>query len=246
MNILLSTCSFAFTSNLDGKSVADNVRNCFEKEFPNITVVNSPENAPAEIPRFILLSHHGFTTIVITSNLLQLTTKFSEEYSSDWNNHCKPYLESKMQLVYNFLKSSDIKVKYSGITVNSIFQTQDDSVKLIEKKFLKQKILSDLQIYDIMQKQSFSYKGKYFVNFQIQNQRYPMIEQNGLYPVLNQKENLKSVSVVVDINDRQISNKDNNYCSTKEDFDEILDINGRIIAFGLNNLVEGDMNLCLN
>lgn len=246
MNILLSTCSFAFSSNINGANNEETVRNTFSKEFPNITVVNTPTNAPVEIPRFILLSHHGFTTIVITSNLLQLTTRFNDEYSSDWNNRCKPYLESKIQLVYDFFASIGMKVKYSGITVNSIIQTDNDSVKLIEEKFLKQKAISDLQLYDVMQKQSFGYKDKFFINLQIQNQRYPAIEQNGINPVFNQKESSKTVSVVVDINDRQISNKDENYCSSRESFHEILTINEKIISFGLRNIIEGDKVLCLN
>ena len=65
-------------------------------------------------------------------------------------------------------------------------------------------------------------------------------------PVFNQKESSKTVSVVVDINDRQISNKDENYCSSRESFHEILTINEKIISFGLRNIIEGDKVLCLN
>lgn len=246
MNILLSTCSFAFSEMLRNSNLVEKVKKAFSEEFPNATTINTPENAPPELPRFILYSHHGFSTVVITSNLLQLTTKFSEEYSLNWNNACKPYLESKLKLVYNFLNECSVKIKYSGLTINSIFKTKESSVKQIEDSFIKQKVISNLSLHDVMQKQTFGYKGKYFVNLQIQNQRYPVIEKNGVNPVSEQKENDKAVSIVLDINDRQIANKEKSYISSKTDFDEILGIAEKIINFGLEKITEGGSSLCLN
>ena len=96
-----------------------------------------------------------------------------------------------------------------------------------------------------MQKQTFGYKDKYFVNLQIQNQRYPTIEKNGVNPVFEQKENDKAVSIVLDVNDRQIANKDRSYISSKNDFDEILCITEKIINFGLEKIIGGS-SICLN
>lgn len=245
MNILLSTCSFAFSETLRNANLVEVVRKIFSEEFPNVTTVNIPENAPAELPRFILLSHHGFSTVVITSNLLQLTTKFSEDYSLNWNGFCKPYLETKLKPVYTFLDECAEKIKYSGLTINSIFQTEENAVKLLGDSFIKQKVISNLALHDVMQKQTFGYKDKYFVNLQIQNQRYPTIEKNGVNPVFEQKENDKAVSIVLDINDRQIANKDCSYISSKNDFDEILCITEKIINFGLEKIIGGS-SICLN
>ena len=51
-----------------------------------------------ESPRFVLFSHHRFSTIVITSNMIQLSTRFDNNFSEDWSERCKPYLEKKVNL----------------------------------------------------------------------------------------------------------------------------------------------------
>lgn len=246
MNILLSTCSFAFSEVLRDNNLVEKVKEIFSEEFPNVTTVNTPENAPPELPRFILFSHHGFSTVVVTSNLLQLTTKFNEEYSLNWSGFCKPYLESKIKLVYRFLEECAVRIKYSGLTINSIFQTNENSVKLLGDAFVKQKVISNLSLHDVMQKQTFGYSDKFFVNLQIQNQRYPAIEKNGVNPDFEQKENDKAVSIILDINDRQIANKEKSYISSKADFDEILSIAEKIINFGLEKITVGGYSICLN
>ena len=147
MSVLLSTISYIFDSNVAIDNYENLIMNSLREEFPFINKVTLPVNAPTEIPRFILTSHHGFSSVVITANMFQLTTKFNNEYKSDWNGKCCPYLEKKARLVSSFFEKCGINIKYSGVTLNATAQTNFDSVKkMIEnERFYITKLITSLQ-----------------------------------------------------------------------------------------------------
>lgn len=246
MNLLLSTVSFSFDSVANIGMYEETIRKIFLEEFPTINALNAPDVVPPEIPRFVLISHHGFSTLVVTSNMIQLTTKFDEAFSSQWEKRCKPYLQKKTVLISCFLREIGINVRYTGLTINSLFSTKGSSVQQIERKFVKQKLIANLDLYDIMQKQTFVYKDTFFINLQIQNQRYPDLKLHGFETVSDVAEDEKCAVLVIDINDRKVANKERSYISSEKVLDEIFEINNSFMKFGFESIVSGGESLCLN
>lgn len=246
MSVLLSTISYIFDSNVAIDNYETVIMNNLREEFPFINKVTLPANAPTEIPRFILTSHHGFSSVVITANMIQLTTKFNNEYKSDWNGKCCPYLEKKAILLSSFFEKYGINIKYSGVTINATAQTNSDSVKKIENKFIKQTVISDLPLYDVMLKQTFVFEDKYFVNIQMQNQRFTQNEGVVLNTVFGLPESSNTVGFVLDINDRKIANSDARYFSNQEAVSKIMSIISKLISSGVENLINKEDLICLN
>ena len=237
MSVLYSTATFIFEMLPDIASRAKIVSDAFASEFPNISTLNTPSDAPVESPRFVLFSHHKFSTIVITSNMVQLSTRFDNDFSEDWTGHCKPYLEKKVNFIFNFFDLLTINPKYSGLTVNSLLTVDNSSVERIENLFLKRKFISNLNLYDVLIKQSFDFEEKYFINLQLQNQRYQQnqitnLQNLQIFPEMNDK-----IGVTLDINDRKIANHSGRYFSTKESFGKILAVADNVLNSGLDNLV---------
>ena len=246
MSVLLSTISYIFDSNVAIDNYENLIMNSLREEFPFINKVTLPVNAPTEIPRFILTSHHGFSSVVITANMFQLTTKFNNEYKSDWNGKCCPYLEKKARLLSSFFEKCGINIKYSGVTLNATAQTNFDSVKKIENKFIKQTVISDLPLYDIMLKQTFVFEGKYFVNIQMQNQRFSQNNGVMLNTVFGLPESSNTVGFILDINDRKIANSDARYFSNQEAISKIMLIISKLISSGVEQLINTEDSICLN
>lgn len=238
MSVLFSTATFIFEPISDMESKNEFVNSIFKTEFPEITVINSPSNAPVEIPRFLLFSHHKFSTVVITANMIQLSTKFDDSFSEDWNGKCKQYLENKAKLIFRFFESLGVKPKYCGLTVNSVLSTKDDSVTKIENQFLTRKFISNLKLYDILIKQSFVFEDNYFINIQLQNQRYQQNQISDFRSLQSLPESNDKIGITLDINDRKIANKSKVYFSTTDAFEKILIIADDVMKSGLNNLIE--------
>ncbi|MGI5056123.1 hypothetical protein [Treponema socranskii] len=237
MSVLYSTATFIFERFSDITSKNTLVSDAFSSEFPKISTINTPEDAPVEIPRFVLFSHHGFSTVIITSNMIQLSTRFDNNFSEDWIGRCKPYLEKKVNLVFNFFKELNINPKYCGLTVNSLLTVDDSSVAKIENLFLKKKFISNLNLHDVLIKQSFDFENKYFINLQLQNQRYQQNQITNLESIQILPEMNNKIGITLDMNDRKIANKSRDYFSTKESFEKILIIADDVLKSGLDNLV---------
>ncbi|MBR5964679.1 MAG: hypothetical protein IK015_00980 [Treponema sp.] len=237
MSVLYSTATFIFGNISDISSKNTLVSDVFSSEFPEISSLNTPKGAPVEIPRFVLFSHHKFSTVVITSNMIQLSTRFDSNFSEDWIGRCKPYLEKKVNLIFNFFKALNINPKYCGLTVNSLLTVDDSSVVKIENLFLKKKFISNLNLYDVLIKQSFEFEDKYFINLQIQNQRYQQNQITNLESLQIQPEMNNKIGITLDMNDRKIANRSRTYFSTKDSFEKILIIADDVLKSGLDNLI---------
>lgn len=237
MSVLYSTATFIFSNISDISSKTTLVSDVFSSEFPEISSLNTPKDAPVEIPRFVLFSHHKFSTIVITSNMIQLSTRFDNNFSEDWIGRCKPYLEKKVNLIFNFFKVLNMNPKYCGLTVNSILTVDNSSVTKIENLFLKKKFISNLNLYDVLIKQSFEFEDKYFINLQLQNQRYQQNQITNLESIQILPEMNNKIGITLDMNDRKIANRSRAYFSTKDSFEKILIIADDVLKSGLDNLI---------
>ncbi|MBO4859759.1 MAG: hypothetical protein J5527_14690 [Treponema sp.] len=237
MSVLYSTATFIFGNISDISSKSTLVSDVFSCEFPEISSLNTPKDAPVEIPRFVLFSHHKFSTIVITSNMIQLSTRFDNNFSEDWIGRCKPYLEKKVNLIFNFFKVLNINPKYCGLTVNSLLTVDDSSVTKIESLFLKKKFISNLNLYDVLIKQSFEFEDKYFINLQLQNQRYQQNQITNLESIQILPEMNNKIGITLDMNDRKIANRSRAYFTTKDSFEKILIIADDVLKSGLDNLI---------
>ena len=237
MSVLYSTATFIFSNISDISSKTTLVSDVFSSEFPEISSLNTPKDAPVEIPRFVLFSHHKFSTIVITSNMIQLSTRFDNNFSEDWIGRCKPYLEKKVNLIFNFFKVLNMNPKYCGLTINSILTVANSSVTKIENLFLKKKFISNLNLYDVLIKQSIEFEDEYFINLQLQNQRYQQNQMTNLENIQILPEMNNKIGITLDMNDRKIANRSRAYFSTKESFEKILIIADDVLKSGLANLV---------
>lgn len=237
MRVVFSTATFLFNPIKDLSSKKDYVNGILRDEFPKFNYFPLPDDAPCEIPRILANSHHGFSNISISTNILQFATTFNDDFCSSWAEKCSPYIKKKVDLIAPLFDNIFEDMLFCGFTVNAVADTDINSVDVIKQKHLKHSFATNWQLYDVEIKQTFKIENKYYLNIQLQNQRLPinLIEQN--YSLISDVEDNNKIGIVIDINDRYSANYNKNYKSSIDTFYNILKISDNVITDKIYNLI---------
>jgi hypothetical protein len=208
----------------------------FTKPF---TLIPLPNEAPVEIPRISATTHHGFSTLNLSLNSLQLITNFNNNFGENWEN-CENYLRERIFKIVNILRPLFSHQIYCGLTINLMEKTAGKSLDLLLKNFSSEKSFD--KIYDLFTKYTFTADDNYYINIQLQNQRLIFNQfANGHLKEIEQ-DNL--IGIALDINDRYAVNYIPGYLSNEEKIDRIFKLSNVILKDKLKYFIyEGKFDI---
>lgn len=99
--------SIIFPHRRDIRRLDHKFEDAFEGKYGPPTVLGIPDELPVEIPRLTFDSKHGFSRITISQVSITLAVRFSEDYQISTELR-RPYIESKIPLLFMALQSCDI------------------------------------------------------------------------------------------------------------------------------------------
>lgn len=211
--------------------------------FDEAELIPVPEDAPCEIPRFVLKSKGGHSTLSLSKNMSELYTKYDGEYNSQWEL-CEENLLQKIDAIYKTLDDiTEGKYLFSGITVTVIDDRRDeDGTNKLENAILR--INSQIDLYDIDCKLTYVQDGQY-INIRLSNMRIGdfSIEEDKLIPGMLKDITSNAITVNIDVNDRYEFNMDEKFVSTQSNMKKNVQKVGRVLT-GIPDLIEkGEIDL---
>ena len=226
MQILTSTATFLFSAVDNIESQKEKIKELVHQEFPNFRFISIPDEMPLEIPRFIARSHHGFSSISISPKMLQFTTNFNKDFSSNWKGKCEAYITDKTNYLFPCINYLSSNILYCGLTTRI---QANASSSLLLKKYIQKKIISNISLNTINVQESYVFEDTLFLNIQFQN---------------NVRDNSSPLDIIVDVNDRYSANTIPLYKSNFNVFKRIKEISSNILENKLIDLInKGDFTL---
>jgi hypothetical protein len=200
-----------------------------------------PDEAPAEIPRITTNSHRGHSTLAVSLNSAQFSTRYDDNFSSDWEK-CLVYVQRRIEglvrALNSFVKDNFL---FSGLSTSIIMDLSQEPIDLLIDKFLCLK--SNYKPFDIEFKSTFIIDEQYYVNISLGNVRtfenYLLGTTNNIVPLISLKPKKEMLGITIDINDRYGYNYSNHYTSGLQQVSKIISLTDDIIRNKLNNMVLG-------
>jgi hypothetical protein len=197
-----------------------------------------PNEAPIEMPRISATTHHGFSTLNISLNSIQLTSNFNSDFSGNWEK-CESYLRERVLKIVNILTPLIKYQIYSGLTVNLMEKTEGEARNQLLKFSSNRDSLN--KIHDIVTKYTFVADDTYYINIQLQNQRLLSPPVPGL---LAKEEQSNLIGISLDINDRYAVNYHTGYFSDAKKIDTIFKLSSEVIKNKLHTFIyEGKLSI---
>ncbi len=206
-------------------------------KFSEPTTLPIPEEAQPDIPRIIAMSSSGHSQLVASKEAISLTTHYDNQYNANWLI-CQEDLNSKIDVIFQALeKMGGVKYKFSGLITSIIWDEVDgDVLKYISEKLIK--VTSKQPLYDVNCKLTYIIDKQYFVNITVGNARISdNINYSNAFAGQFKKDGNNTIMIVLEVNDRYAFNVTDNYYSSREKINEILNITQKVIG-ELKTLVE--------
>ncbi|SDE61577.1 hypothetical protein SAMN05661003_11937 [Desulfuromonas thiophila] len=214
----------------------------FEGAFLAPEILPIPDEAPAEIPRGIFRSKHGYSNLSISQIRSELTTNYDSSFNKDFNK-CFDYMIKKSNLFDRFLSVVAVSQVGLGCSINFRLPSLDDDEKVLAEK-LERKLLSGLMceggLYDLRLSLARVVRDKLFLNTNLNNYR----KYSSSKPIISQNPRLCDLTLdefglefSIELNDKYGYNKGDKSCSISdlEDFintikSEIEKVKGKILG----------------
>lgn len=216
-----------------------NNEDILKKFFNEATVLPVPDEAPDDIPRIIVKTLHEHAQLNITPVAATLEILYNDGYENCWET-CASYILERMKTVFGFLNIlTDNRYDYIGIVTNILMDdVVRDGAKVLANNLLKVKDVS--RIYDLNVKYTFVEDEEIFVNITLQNAR---LFRDGICADiagdLGAKNQIaESIGAVVDINNRYAFNSSEEYHTSSEQLDNLVQKMSDIIGGKLEILLQ--------
>lgn len=206
----------------------------FKELYYDATTLAVPDEAPLELPRFIIKTRDNQADLSVTPVGATFSLRCDEVLDKDWIQ-CEKYLNKHMAPVFDFLNIfTNDEYNYIGAVAVVLYDDIKDNVtEKISDKLLK--TTNFKQPYDIGIKYTFVEEDKYFVNIKLQNDR---LFKTGLDNTIagdfsRENQISETLGIVVDVNDRFGFFNNVNYKSNHQNLQFVL----RKVANILNNKI---------
>ncbi len=188
-------------------------------------IVPVPDDLDPEVPRMLFGSEHGFSQIIVS----QVTLVLNVTYSPDWQidiSRGRQYLFDRVPVLFELL---DIlkgeKPYFCGLSTRVHLSTKTEDKKIIEhleKLFLKNSMNS---IYDVQLKITTVLSQRFFNNITLQNYRSWKLEgpRQGVIRLPQKEVSDHGIEISGDFNDRYAFNENNEYYTSRENAEGIIE-----------------------
>lgn len=205
------------------------------------TILNLPPQIDENVPRIIVQSKNGHSTLNISLSNVAFTTLYDNEYVNNWDL-CNKYINSRVSKIYELVDIlTEKRNYYVGLTVFFELNDIDDvAVNIIKNKLLNKDLSIFNSLYGVACNFVYVVNEKYFVNLSIHDVRNNLDS----YGKIINGEMQRSIGIVLDINDRYVLNKNNAYISNCDSFNEINSIVNKIMNNEIVNFINnGSFNI---
>lgn len=248
--IIESSLSIYFNRQFEIRKNVGNIEHSLNDIFPNTYsppfVIPIPDELDPNIPRLIFNAVNAYTQIVISQVNISLNTRFLPEYQSD-REMCKKKIKEVALKIYEIgRKAFNTNPLFIGLfTRIDISSILTDDIKIIDylsKMYLNeridQKFMKDSQIYDIEIKFTRKVDEQFFSNIIIKNFRewqFPLTLKE--IPRFSEKKSLvRGLQILVDYNDRYAFNEKEDYFTSIEALEKIIEQTFNEIDLILNTI----------
>jgi len=188
-------------------------------------IVPVPDDLDPEVPRMIFGSEHGFSQIIVS----QVTLVLNVTYSPDWQmdiSKGRQYLFERVPILFELL---DIfkgeKSYFCGLSTRVHLSTKTEDKKIIEhleKLYLRNSMNS---IYDVQLKITNVLSQRFFSNITVQNYRSWKLEgpRQGVVRFPQNEASDHGIEISGDFNDRYAFNENNEYYTSRENAEPIIE-----------------------
>ena len=188
-------------------------------------IVPVPDDLDPEVPRMLFGSEHGFSQIIVS----QVTLVLNVTYSPDWQmdiSKGRQYLFERVPILFELL---DIlkgeKAYFCGLSTQVHLSTKAEDKKVIEhleKLFLKNLMNS---LYDVQLKVTNVLAQRFFSNIVLQNYRTWKLEgpRQGVIRLPHNEVSDQGIEISGDFNDRYAFNEKDNYYTSRENAEAIIE-----------------------
>lgn len=209
-------------------AMEDLLKGQFSGHYGQPQVIPIPDELDPEVPRVIFGSQHGFSQIIAS----QMTLTLNVTYSPDWQvdiNKGRQYLKERVAILYalfEVMRGERGYAYFCGLTTRFRLQSSTDDAATVEA--LISRILKNGDgnaTYDINLKRTTVVADRFFSNMTIQNYRTWRVEQNlpQIPRLRRDAASERGVEVIGDFNDRYAFNEREDYMSTADVADEVID-----------------------
>jgi hypothetical protein len=206
----------------------DLLRSRYAGHFGQPQVIPVPDELDPEVPRVIFGSQHGFSQIIVS----QLSLTLNVAYSPDWQvdiSKGRQYLKDRVAILYGLfdvMRGERLSAYFCGLTTRARLQSNADDAVTVGALIKRVVQNGDGQTtHDISMRRTAVVADRFFSNTTIQNYRAWRAEQSALQiPRLRRQAAFeRGIEFVGDFNDRFAFNETDNYASSPDIANEVID-----------------------
>jgi len=188
-------------------------------------IVPVPDDLDPEVPRMLFGSEHGFSQIVVS----QVTLVLNVIYSPDWQidiSKGRQYLFERVPILFELLDILEGEKPYfCGLSTRVHLSRKSDDKEIIEhleKLLLKNSMNS---IYDFQLKIANVLSKRFFSNITLQNYRSWKLEgpRQEITRLSQNDASDRGIEISGDFNDRYAFNENNDYFTSRENAEAIIE-----------------------
>ncbi len=203
--------------------------------FMPATILPMPDEVQEDVPRVIVQSKHGHSFLNVALTASSLMTTYTDEFVNDWGL-CENYLYKRCDSLYKLVdKLSGPSQRYVGlISCIEFDDISESSLDTLKKSLFKEDGCQLGNLFDVACKLTYAVKNRYYINITLETTR-KLIQASS---TVGTGEGVNFVAVTIDVNDRYAANQSADYESSKEAFDEIMQITTELINGKLETLIK--------
>lgn len=183
-----------------------------------------PDEFPASVPRIIFSSKNNFSKIIISQINVSLEVYYSANYKLE---EIKKYNHERIELVQKIIKEITDDINFIGFTtiVRIPTKTKEESIKIILDKYFNDR--NYIHYADINCKKTLVKESKYYVNIMINNYKNwkNVTTSEQALRLSDSKAEEFGIEITIDYNDRFEFNENEEYKSSFNQVNKILDGN---------------------
>jgi len=206
-----------------------------QRDFLPYEILPIPDNAPPDIPRITMETKGRHSMLQISLSGASFQTAYDEQYNQSWDM-CREYLEHRASQVYDIMSHvTNGHISTQGFIAQIIINNlQSDPVAMLQKNIAIAG--ENCTPWDIGGHVTVVKQDKYYINVRVENARLASLQSS---PVAQGTESGQThcLLLTIEVNDRKLSNENNDYISQKSAAHESMRILHDVIANQVNAFV---------
>lgn len=217
-----TTFNFIIDRKPDIRRFANEIEDELKNYYMPPQINGIPDDVDPTIPRISFQSRNSHSTIYLSPLNIMLDVIYDENYKL---TEKKEYLFERIELLKKIIKKLNLKINFMGLTTVVVIPTEkENSVKYIKNKYFKNEIIS--KIDEIFYREAKIIDEKYYSNISIESYKIWENSNNFIFERLsNSKCKEYGIKLTVDFNDRYSFNENENYNSSIEEINNIIEKN---------------------